>query len=144
MKTRIPSEEEVRRNRKWWVVDVSGKVLGRQATEIAHLLRGKHKPEYVPFIDSGDFVVVINVDKIKLTGKKLSDKYYYWHSGYPGGIKEMVASEMMAKKPDQVLRKAVKGMLPKGALGHRMLKKLKIYVGPEHPHQAQQPDPIDF
>ncbi len=126
-------------NREWVVVDARGKTLGRLASQIALVLRGKNKPEYTPHVDAGDFVVVVNADKVVLTGRKLDQKMYWRHSGYPGGIKGRTAREMLARKPEDVLRLAVKGMLPKNNLGRQLLKKLKIYAGSEHPHQAQQP-----
>lgn len=144
MKTYMPNEDKVHQERKWFVVDVGGKVMGRQASEIARLLRGKHKAEYTPFLDCGDFVVVVNAENITFTGRKLDQKMYYRHSGYPGGIKQMTAREMMDKKPERALMLAVKGMLPKGPLGRQMLKKLKIYTGAEHPHEAQKPEQIEF
>ncbi len=124
---------------KWYVVDADGKVLGRLASKLASVLRGKNKPIFTPHVDTGDFVVVVNAKKVVLTGKKLQDKAYYHYTGYPGGIRKMSAEKMMAKKPTEVLRTAVKGMLPKNALGRQMLRKLKVYAGPEHPHAAQKP-----
>ena len=128
---------------KWYVVDADGKVLGRLASKLATVLRGKNKPIFTPHVDTGDFVVVVNAKKVVLTGKKLLDKSYYHYTGYPGGIREMSAEKMMAKKPTEVLRIAVKGMLPKNALGRQMLRKLKVYAGPEHPHAAQKPTPLN-
>jgi len=128
---------------KWYVVDAEGKVLGRLASKLATVLRGKNKPIFTPHVDTGDFVVVVNAKKVVLTGKKLLDKSYYHYTGYPGGIREMSAEKMMAKKPTEVLRIAVKGMLPKNALGRQMLRKLKVYAGPEHPHAAQKPTPLN-
>jgi large subunit ribosomal protein L13 len=130
--------------REWYVVDASGKTLGRLATEIARILRGKHKPQYTPHVDVGDFVIVINAEKIAVTGRKLDQKRYYRHSGYPGGLRSITLRRMLEKHPERVIRLAVKGMLPKNRLGRRMLKKLKVYAGPEHPHQAQQPKPLDL
>jgi large subunit ribosomal protein L13 len=124
---------------KWYVVDAAGKTLGRLATEVATLLRGKHKPTYTPHIDTGDFVVVINASQITLTGKKLEQKRYYRHSGYPGGLKSITAGDLRATRPERMIELAVKGMLPKGPLGRSQLKKLKVYATAEHPHQAQQP-----
>ncbi len=144
MKTYFPNEQQLHNDRKWFIVDVAGKVLGRQASEIAQILRGKHKAEYTPFLDAGDFVVVVNAEQIVLTGQKESQKMYYRHSGYPGGLKERNAAEMRAKAPERLLQLAVKGMLPKGHLGRQMLKKLKIYVGTEHPHEAQQPEALEL
>ena len=126
--------------KKWYVVDAEGQTLGRLASEVAAILRGKNKPYYTPNIDTGDFVIVINAEKIKLTGKKLTDKYYYRHSGYPGGLKATQYKDLIATKPELVIEKAVKGMLPKGKLGRAQGKKLKVYAGPEHKHQAQNPE----
>ena len=130
--------------RQWYVVDAEGKTLGRLASRIATILRGKHKPAFTPHVDTGDFVIVVNAAKVRLTGKKLDQKMYWWHSGYPGGIKGRTARQMLERKPEEVIKRAVKGMLPKNALGRKMLKKLKVYGGPEHPHQAQQPQPLDL
>jgi large subunit ribosomal protein L13 len=137
MKTHNAKKEDV--NKGWWVVDAQGLVLGRLATKIAACLRGKDKPIYTPYTDAGDFVVVVNAEKIVLTGKKLTDKIYYAYSGYPGGLRETPAGKMLQTKPENVLRLAVKGMLPKNSLGRGMLKKLKIYAGGGHPHDAQCP-----
>ena len=142
MKTQVAKVDEI--NRSWYLVDASDKVLGRVASQIANVLRGKHKTSFTPSVDTGDFVIVVNAEKIALTGKKLSDKVYYSHSGYPGGIKSITAGNLMDKNAADVLRKAVKGMLPKNKLASQMLKKLKIYVGPEHPHRAQQPKVMDI
>lgn len=142
MKTYQQKPSEVRR--EWFVVDAQGKVLGRLASRIAALLRGKHKPTFTPHVDGGDFVVVVNAEKVRLTGRKREEKVYYWHSGYPGGIKSATAGQMLERKPEWVLQKAVQRMLPKNPLGRRMLKKLKVYRGPEHPHAAQQPKPLDL
>lgn len=139
MKTQFKSKEKALRERKWVVVDASGIALGRLASEVAHLIKGKHRPDYTPHVDNGDFVVVVNASKVKLTGKKLADKYYYRHSQYPGGLKAVSAGELLAKHPDRVIRHAVKGMLPKGPLAYGMIKKLKVYQGVDHPHAAQQP-----
>lgn len=130
--------------RKWYVVDANGQTLGRLASEIAKVLRGKNKPIYTPHIDTGDYVIVINADKVKTTGKKLDQKIYYNHSDYPGGLRETTLKEMMAKKPEEVIRLAVKGMLPKGPLGRAMLTKLHVYAGPEHAHAAQKPEVLKF
>ncbi len=130
--------------RRWFVVDAQGKVLGRLASRIAMVLRGKNKPEFTPHSDTGDFVVVVNAGQVKLTGKKLDQKIYYRHSGYMGGLKEISARQMLKKKPEEVLRHAVRGMLPKNSLGRNQLKKLKIYTGAEHPHEAQQPVPLTW
>jgi len=137
MKTFSPKSEDI--NRQWIIVNADGHVLGRLATVLAHRLRGKHKPEFAPHVDNGDFIVVINCDKIKVTGNKLAQKKYYRYSGYVGGLKETNLETMLATKPQQVLMKAVKGMLPRNRLGRAMLKKLKIYAGTEHPHAAQNP-----
>ena len=127
-------------NRKWYVVDAEGKTLGRLATEVATLLRGKHKPTYTPNVDTGDHVIIVNAAKIELTGNKLQDKMYYRHSGFVGGIKATNAAEMRAKRPEKMIELAIKGMLPKGPLGRQMFRKLNVYAGAEHPHQAQQPE----
>jgi large subunit ribosomal protein L13 len=137
MKTFSAKPHEVKRD--WVLVDATDKVLGRLASEIARRLRGKHKPEFTPHVDTGDFIVVVNVDKIRVTGNKAEDKKYYRHSGYPGGIYETNFTKLQQRFPDRVLQKAVKGMLPKGPLGYAMIKKLKMYAGAEHPHAAQQP-----
>ena len=137
MKTFMPKSGEVERN--WQVVDAEGKILGRLATEIANILRGKNKPTFTPHMDTGDFVVVINAGKISLTGKKLTDKVYYHHTGYPGGIRSITAEKLLEKKPEQLLIEAVKGMLPKNKLQSLFMKKLKVYAGADHPHAAQQP-----
>ncbi|MCH5585975.1 50S ribosomal protein L13 [Shimazuella sp. AN120528] len=131
-------------DQKWYVVDAAGKTLGRLATEVATLLRGKHKPTYTPHIDTGDFVIVINSSQINLTGKKLEQKRYYRHSGFPGGLKSITAGDLRASRPERMIELAVKGMLPKGPLGRSQLKKLKVYAGSEHPHQAQQPTPYEL
>lgn len=130
--------------RKWYVVDATDKTLGRLSSQIASVLRGKNKPTYTPSIDTGDYVIVINADKIKVTGKKLDQKMYYRHSDYVGGMKEATLKEMMAKKPEDVIKLAVKGMLPKGPLGRQMLKKLHVYAGAEHAHAAQKPEVLEF
>ena len=135
MKTYNAKKEDM--TREWFVVDAQGLVLGRLATKIAHRLRGKDKPIFAPYMDTGDFVIVVNADKVVLTGKKLTDKIYYSYSGYPGGLRETPAGKMLKEKPANVLRMAVKGMLPKNSLGRAMLKKLKIYAGGTHPHDAQ-------
>lgn len=130
--------------RRWYVVDASEIPLGRSATRIAMILRGKHRPTFTPHIDTGDFVIVVNASKTVLTGRKLDDKKYYRHSTWPGGLKVRTAKEMLADKPDELVRLAVKGMLPKGRLGRQMIKKLKVYAGAEHPHQAQKPVKLSF
>ena len=137
MRTYMPKTGEIQRD--WMVVDASDQVLGRLASQVARLLRGKHKVTFTPHLDVGDFVVVVNAERIKLTGRKLEDKKYYRHSGYPGSLRMATAREMMEKHPERVIRAAVWGMLPKNRLGRRLLRKLKVYTGPEHPHQAQQP-----
>ena len=140
MKTYVPKEGEFERG--WKVFDAEGKILGRLATEVADTLRGKNKPNFTPHVDTGDFVVIVNADKIRLTGKKLSDKVYYHHTGYPGGIKSITAEKLLEKKPEQLLIAAIKGMLPKNKLQQRFMKKLKIYAGAAHPHQAQNPETV--
>ncbi len=140
MKTYWPKEI----HRDWWLINAEGKVLGRLATKIALLLMGKRKPDYSPHIDGGDFVVVINADKIVLTGKKWKEKLYYRHSGYPGGLKVMTAGQMKEKHPEEIIRLAVKRMLPKNKLGRRMLKRLKVYAGSSHPHKAQNPQVLNI
>ncbi|MBC7363317.1 MAG: 50S ribosomal protein L13 [Candidatus Aminicenantes bacterium] len=142
MKTYHPKKEEIQQ--KWWLINAEGKILGRLATEIAVLLRGKNKPQFAPNVDVGDFVVVINAEKIQVTGKKLEDKIYYHHSQYPGGLKEKKLKEMLETKPEEVIKKAVWGMIPKNKLGRALFKKLKVYRGPEHPHQAQNPEEYKF
>jgi len=140
MKTYLAPVREI--EKKWYVVDAKDKVLGRLATEIASRLRGKHKPTFSPFIDNGDFIVVTNAEKIRLTGTKWDDKIYYRHTGYIGGLKETTAREMVVKHPTALIMEAVKGMLPKNTLGRAQLKKLKVYAGTEHPHSAQQPEEL--
>lgn len=142
MKTFVAKPSTVERD--WYIVDASGKRLGRLATQIADTLRGKNKPQYTPNIDTGDFVVVVNAEKIAVTGNKLDDKIYYRHSGYPGGIKQRTLAEMLERQPEEVIRKAVRGMMPKNRLGRAQLKKLKIYAGPEHPHEAQKPSELEI
>lgn len=142
MKTYMANPDKI--DRKWYVVDAEGCTLGRLASEVAKILRGKNKPQFTPHIDTGDYVIITNAEKIKVTGKKLSQKIYYHHSGYVGGMKETTLSEMLAKKPERVLELAVKGMLPKGPLGRKMYRKLFVYAGPEHKHEAQQPEALTF
>jgi large subunit ribosomal protein L13 len=142
MKTYQAKKEEL--EYKWYLVNADGKVLGRLATELAKILRGKNKPTYTPHVDTGDFVIVVNAGKVTLTGKKMKDKIYYHHTGYPGGIKEMNAEKLLAKKPTEMIRMAVRGMLPKNSLGRQMLRKLKIYGGPNHPHDAQKPISLEI
>ena len=140
MKTYMAKAEDVQR--KWYVVDAEGVVLGRLASQVATILRGKNKPIYTPHVDTGDFVIVVNADKIVLTGKKLDQKVYYSHSGFPGGLKETVYRRLLAEKPEFVIKHAVIGMLPKGPLGRQMAKKLKVYAGAQHDHAAQQPETL--
>src|SRR5918992_1515223 len=142
MKTYSAKPGEI--TRRWYLVDAEGQTLGRLATQIADTLRGKNKPQYTPHVDTGDFVVVVNAEKIHVTGKKLDDKIYYRHSGYPGGIKQRTLREQLDRRPTEVLRKAVKGMLPRNRLGRAQLTKLKVYAGPEHPHGAQKPQVLDL
>jgi large subunit ribosomal protein L13 len=141
MKTYNAKPGEV--ERRWYVVDAEGQTLGRLATRIADTLRGKRKPEYTPHVDTGDFVVVVNADKIAVTGKKLDDKLYFRHSGYPGGLRSRTLGEELERRPTEVLRRAVKGMLPRNRLARAQLRKLRIYAGPEHPHEAQAPQPLE-
>ena len=142
MKTFTAKPESVQRD--WYVVDASGKTLGRIATEIALRLRGKHKPEYTPHVDTGDYIIVVNADKVTVTGNKAKNKMYYSHSGFPGGIKEINFEKLLDEKPEMVLETAIKGMLPKGPLGRAMFRKLKVYAGAEHQHAAQQPQVLDI
>ena len=142
LKTFTAKPESVQRD--WYVVDAAGKTLGRIATEIALRLRGKHKPEYTPHVDTGDYIIVVNADKVTVTGNKAKNKMYYSHSGFPGGIKEINFEKLLAKKPEMVLESAIKGMLPKGPLGRAMFRKLKVYAGAEHQHAAQQPQVLDI
>ena len=142
MKSQMASPSTI--ERKWYVVDAEGLTLGRLASETAKILRGKNKPTFTPHIDTGDYVIIVNADKVKVTGKKLDQKIYYHHSDYVGGMKETTLREMMAKKPERVVELAVKGMLPKGPLGREMYKKLFVYAGPEHKHQAQKPEALTF
>ncbi|GAA3444041.1 50S ribosomal protein L13 [Planomonospora venezuelensis] len=142
MRTYTPKPAEV--ERQWYVIDATDIVLGRLASHVATLLRGKHKPIFANHVDTGDFVIIINADKIALTGNKLEQKKAYRHSGYPGGLRSVTYAELMDKRPDRAVEKAVKGMLPKNALGRKMIKKLKVYSGSEHPHQAQQPVPFEI
>jgi len=130
--------------RTWYVIDAKNQVLGRLASEIARRLRGKHKPQYTPHVDTGDYIVVVNAEMVKVTGRKATDKVYYSHSGYPGGIKSITFEKLLKKAPERVIEKAVKGMLPKGPLGRAMFRKLKVYTGPEHKHAAQQPQKLEI
>jgi large subunit ribosomal protein L13 len=141
MKTFVANSET--RQRDWYVVDAEGRTLGRLATRIADTLRGKHKPEYTPHVDTGDFVIVVNAEKIAVTGNKLRDKRYWRHSGHPGGIRSRTLGEMLDQRPEEVIRKAVRGMLPRNRLARKQLTKLKIYAGPDHPHAAQQPTEME-
>jgi len=140
MKTYVPKGGEIRRD--WWIVDADGLTLGRLATEVASRLRGKHKPTFTPFLDTGDHIVVVNAEKVVLTGKKLDATFYRRHSGYPGGLKEVPARTMLARHPERLIESAVRGMLPKGPLGRQMFRKLKVYAGSSHPHQAQAPQAL--
>jgi large subunit ribosomal protein L13 len=140
MKTYTAKQREI--EQAWRLVDADGQILGRLATEIADTLRGKNKPAYTPHVDTGDFVIVVNAEKVRVTGKKLDQKIYYRHSGYPGGLRERTLAEQLARRPEEVIRKAVKGMLPKNKLAAAQLRKLKVYAGPEHPHAAQNPAPL--
>lgn len=142
MKTYMANPDKI--ERKWYVVDAEGATLGRLSSEIAKVLRGKNKPEYTPHIDTGDYVIVVNAEKVKVTGKKLQQKIYYNHSDYVGGMKETTLAELLAKKPEKVIELAVKGMLPKGPMGRDMIKKLHVYAGPEHANQAQKPEVLTF
>lgn len=142
MKTFSAKPESVKRD--WYVVDADGKTLGRIATEIASRLRGKHKPEYTPHVDTDDYIIVINAEKVAVTGAKRTDKMYYAHTGFPGGLKSITFDKLLDKKPEMIIEKAVKGMLPKGPLGREMYRKLKVYAGTEHNHQAQQPQVLDI
>ncbi len=140
MKTEFAKKEQVAR--KWYVIDAQGQVLGRLAVEIARRLRGKHKPNFSPHVDTGDYIIVVNADKVRLTGRKMDDKMYYRHTGYPGGLRSMSARQLLGRKPERMIELAVKGMLPKNRLGRRMYQKLKVYATAEHPHAAQQPEAL--
>ncbi|MDH7500031.1 MAG: 50S ribosomal protein L13 [candidate division NC10 bacterium] len=142
MKTFQASAREIKR--RWYLVDAQGKILGRLATQVANLLRGKGKPTFTPFLDGGDHVVVINAQKVRLTGRKIKQKTYYWHSGYPGGLKSVTAEKMLSRHPERVVEHAVRGMLPKGKLGDALFRKLKVYAGTQHPHGAQQPETLEL
>jgi large subunit ribosomal protein L13 len=141
-KTFVPKKQDL--EKKWWLINAEGRILGRLATEIAVLLRGKNNPKFAPHLDCGDFVIVINAEKVKVTGKKQEQKKYYSHSGYPGGLKEHTFDEMLMKRPEEIIKKAVWGMIPKNKLGRAVFKKLKVYQGPEHPHEAQNPQEYSF
>jgi large subunit ribosomal protein L13 len=140
MKTYVPKQGEI--ERRWWLVDAEGLTLGRLASAVATRLRGKHKPQFTPFLDTGDHVIVVNAEKVALTGKKLKDKIYRSHSGYPGGLKETAAGDLLRKHPERLIESAVRGMLPKGPLGRKMARKLRIYTGSQHPHAAQGPEAL--
>ena len=142
MKTFIPKQNEA--DKKWYVIDAQGKHLGRLASEVAKILRGKNKPEFTPHLDMGDFVIIVNAEKVELTGKKLDQSFYTYHTGHPGGLKQISFRKMLETKPDKLILNAVKGMLPKNRLGRQMLTKLKVYAGPNHQHQAQQPETLEF
>ena len=142
MKTFSANPQEV--ERKWFVVDAQGQTLGRLATRVATLLRGKHKPVYTPHVDCGDYVIIVNAEKINVTGQKLDDKIYYRHSHYPGGLKQVTMRRQLQLHPERVIEAAVRGMLPKNRLGRKMFRKLKVYAGPDHPHQAQQPEDLEL
>ena len=142
MKTFSAKAEEI--NREWFLIDAEGKTLGRMASEIALRLRGKHKPEFTPHVDTGDYIVVVNVEKLAVTGNKMNDKLYQHHTGYVGSLKTIKLKDMIAKHPERVLEKAVKGMLPKNTLGRQMFRKLKVYAGPAHPHEAQEPKALEI
>ena len=142
MKTYVPKQAEI--SRDWWLVDAQGLILGRLATEVALRLRGKHKPTFTPFLDTGDHIIVVNAEKVALTGRKLETKMYRRHSGYPGGLREMSAGEVLEKQPVRGVESAVRGMLPKGPLGRQMVRKLKVYAGSTHPHEAQQPQALEL
>ena len=144
MYTRSTPVAEAIADRKWWIVDLEGQTVGRAATRIAHILRGKHKTTFTPHVDDGDYVIVINAGKAQFTGTKWQDKKYYKHSGFVGGLKEITAEKLLARHPDQIVMRAVKGMLPRGPLGRAQLKKLKIYAGADHPHGAQQAEVLDL
>ena len=143
MKTYTPKAEHI--ERRWWLIDAEGKTLGRLATRVAGILRGKHKPMFTPHIDCGDNIIVVNAEKVRLTGRKLANKTYYWHTGYPGGIKSRTAGQIMdGAHPERIVEKAVQRMLPKGPLGRKQFRKLKVYVGTEHPHGAQSPETLNI
>jgi large subunit ribosomal protein L13 len=142
VRTFIPKKDDI--EQKWWLINAEGRILGRMATEVADLIRGKRKPQFTSHLDTGDFVVIINAEKIKVSGRKLDQKKYYTHSGYPGGIKEETLKDLLERKPEEVIKKAVWGMIPKGKLGRALYKKLKVYRGPSHPHEAQNPQEYKF
>lgn len=142
MRTFIPKKDDI--EQKWWLINAEDRILGRMATEVADLIRGKRKPQFTSHLDTGDFVVIVNAEKIKVSGRKLDQKKYYSHSGYPGGIKEETLKDLLERKPEEVVKKAVWGMIPKGKLGRALYKKLKVYRGPSHPHEAQNPQEYKF
>jgi large subunit ribosomal protein L13 len=142
MRTFIPKKDDI--EQKWWLINAEGRILGRMATEVADLIRGKRKPQFTSHLDTGDFVVIVNAEKIKVSGRKLEQKKYYTHSLYPGGIKEEALKDLLERKPEEVVKKAVWGMIPKGKLGRALYKKLKVYRGPSHPHQTQNPQEYKF
>ena len=142
--THSATKAEALKGRKWWIVDANEKTVGRLATRVASVLKGKHKPSYTPSLDTGDFVVVVNAEKIHVTGNKRQDKRYYRHSGYPGGLRSRTFEEMQARRPEEIIRLAVKGMMPRNRLARKQITKLKIYAGPEHPHAAQKPQPLEI
>ena len=142
MKTYIPKKDSL--EKKWWLINAEGKILGRLASEVAVLLRGKKKPQFTPFLDTGDFVIIVNADKVRVTGKKEDQKVYYHHSGYPGGLTTKTLKELRDKRPEEVIKKAVWGMIPKNKLGSAVYRKLKVYRGPQHPHEAQNPQEYQF
>ncbi len=142
MRTISAREQDIQRD--WYVVDAQGQTLGRLATQVASILRGKHKPIFTPHVDCGDYVIIVNAEKIHTTGQKMTQKKYYRHSGYPGGLREVVLKDQLEKFPNRVLESAVRGMLPKNRLGRKMFRKLKVYAGPNHPHEAQQPKPLEI
>lgn len=142
MRTFIPKKDDI--DQKWWLINAEGRILGRMATEVADLIRGKRKPQFTSHLDTGDFVIIVNAEKIKVSGRKLDQKKYYTHSLYPGGIKEETLKDLLERKPEEVVKKAVWGMIPKGKLGRALYKKLKVYRGPSHPHEAQNPQEYKF
>ncbi len=142
MKTLFAKKGEV--EKKWYVVDADGMVVGRLASRVAAILRGKHKPTYTPHVDTGDYVIIVNAEKVRFTGKKLEQKVYYHHTGYPGGLRKFTAKEIMMKHPERIIISAIKGMMPKNRLGRQQIKKLKVYCGPDHPHAAQKPEPLNL
>lgn len=142
MSTYFPSGKNLEASRKWYVIDADGVTVGRLASEVAQIVMGKKKPTYTPFLDTGDHVIIINAEKVAFTGKKWADKFYYHHTGWPGGIKGIAAGDLLKRHPERILESAINGMLPKTRLGRQMVKKVKIYIGPDHPHQAQQPEAL--